>query len=123
MPTERQVQELMARCIDIASRRGEAECDASLCGVADEVSGMGLTAEGADRLLLVPLLGELIARHGVDRGASLGASFRAAFEEAVAVRDPDHGGAEAAGQLADELAARSHSSFDAAKEPMLRGDG
>jgi len=87
MATERQVQELIARCVGIAviyhncgrTPKAEALMAAEVQALAGAVGGWGLSGEVTEEVFLRPVEGELIARYGPESGGRLNAEVVAAF--------------------------------------------
>src|SRR6476660_9669452 len=87
MATERQVQELVARCVSIAvfyhngekAAKAKEMMAAEIRAVARQVGEMGLGPERLDEQFLRPVEAELSARYGPQAGARLYAAIARAF--------------------------------------------
>ena len=88
MATERQVQEMIARCVGIAVfyRNGElttktkALMAAEFRTAAGRIDELGMGRKAVEENVLRPMEAELIARYGPEEGRRSSAEFLKAFE-------------------------------------------
>jgi hypothetical protein len=88
MATERQIQEMIARCVSVVVFYQNGEMTAKTKAmradefrtVAGRVRELGLSPGATEERILCPLEAELIARYGPEAGRRLNAEFLKAFE-------------------------------------------
>ena len=109
LPTDRQIQETIARCVSTmvyfhnAERtpRSEDLMAAEVQVVAGWVEEMALGPREADELLLRPVEAELVQRYGPELGPRLGRIFREAFDRRDAEAPPPAPAPATRGRLVD----------------------
>jgi hypothetical protein len=88
MPTERQVQETISRCVASMvlyhdcerSEEAQDRMIAEIQAIADFVHELGFSRSGTDWRIIPPVEAELIARYGQVAGSRLAIQFVDAFE-------------------------------------------
>ena len=88
MATERQIQEMIARCVSIVvffhnsqkTPKMRAMMASEVQAVARSVEEAGLGGMAADERILLPVESELLARYGQEVGRRLNAEFARAYK-------------------------------------------